>query len=59
MFSALESAMSECEEIAANIEYVPKSYDDARAYVICQLRSDETQTVIDNVAWALWRKTNG
>lgn len=55
--------MTECQEIAwvlAKRKREFASMDDVREFVRNQMCSDESETVIDNVAWALYRiTTNG
>lgn len=52
--------MTECEELALTmVRQEPfKTLDDAREYVRQQM-PDETVTIIDNVAWALFYSTKG
>lgn len=55
--------MTECQEIAwvlARRRREFASMDDAREFVRTQMRSGESETIIDNVAWILYRiTTNG
>jgi len=52
--------MTECQEIAwvlAKRKREFASMDDAREFVREQMRSGESEIIIDNVAWVLYRIT--
>jgi hypothetical protein len=52
--------MSECEEVAAAMPLMPPSYTfDDTLRQVRMMMPGESEVVLDNVAYALWRRSTG